>query len=34
VPALFGWSFQGRLTKAHDAWLASLATVAASGRMP
>jgi hypothetical protein len=30
VPALFGWTFEGRLHDAHEEWLASLARIAGS----
>jgi carbon monoxide dehydrogenase subunit G len=34
VPALFGWTFEGKLHDAHDEWLHGLARVAAPGALP
>jgi carbon monoxide dehydrogenase subunit G len=34
VPALFGWTFEEKLHRAHEAWLEGLADVAARGALP
>ena len=34
LPGLFGWTFKGSLSAAHDEWVAGLARVAGQGAMP